>query len=66
MEEQKKHCLPYSISKITKNISYYYKYILKNIKEIDEEYDLAVAYAGYMDFITYFVLNKIKARKKVQ
>ena len=46
--------------------SYYYKYILKNIKGIDEEYDLAVAYAGPMDFITYFVLNKIKAKKKVQ
>lgn len=58
--------LNYSISKITKNIFYYYKYILKNIKGIDEEYDLAVAYAGPMDFITYFVLNKIKAKKKVQ
>ena len=58
--------LNYSISKITKNISYYYKYILKNIKGIDEEYDLAVAYAGPMDFITYFVLNKIKAKKKIQ
>lgn len=58
--------LNYSISKITNNISYYYKYILKNIKGIDEEYDLAVAYAGPMDFITYFVLNKIKAKKKVQ
>lgn len=58
--------LNYSISKITNNISYYYKYILKNIKGIDEEYDLAVAYSGPMDFITYFVLNKIKAKKKVQ
>lgn len=58
--------LNYSISKITNNISYYYKYILKNVKKVDEEYDLAVAYAGPMDFITYFVLNKIKAKKKVQ
>ena len=58
--------LNYSISKITKNISYYYRYILKNVKKIDEEYDLAVAYAGPMDFITYFVLNKIKAKKKIQ
>lgn len=58
--------LNYSISKITNNISYYYKYISKNIKNIEEDYDLAVAYAGPMDFITYFVLNKIKANKKVQ
>lgn len=58
--------LNYSISKITNNMSYYYKYISKSIKNIEEEYDLAVAYAGPMDFITYFVLKKIKARKKVQ
>ena len=56
----------YIISKIRKDISYYYGYILKDYKKIDEEYDLAVAYAGPMDFITYFVLNKIKAKKKIQ
>lgn len=58
--------LAYGISKITNNISYYYKYVLRNIKKLDEEYDLAVAYAGPMDLITYFVLNKIKAKKKAQ
>lgn len=56
----------YSLSKITNNMSYYYKYLLRNVKTLDEEYDLAVAYAGPMDFITYFVLNKIKAKKKAQ
>ena len=56
----------YSISKVSKDISHYYRYILKDYKKIDEEYDLAVAYAGPMDFITYFVLNKIKAKKKIQ
>lgn len=58
--------LAYSISKITSNISYYYRYVLRNIKKLDEEYDLAVAYAGPMDLITYFILNKIKAKKKAQ
>lgn len=58
--------LNYSISKITNNMSYYYKYILRNTKNIEDDYDLAVAYAGPMDFITYFVLNKIKAKKRVQ
>ena len=33
---------------------------------IKEEYDVAVAYAGPMDFISYFVINKIKAKKKIQ
>lgn len=56
----------YGVSKISKEITYYYRYILRNYRELNEEYDLAVAYAGPMDFITYFVLNKIKAKKKVQ
>ena len=58
--------LAYSISKITNNISYYYRYVLRDIKKVEDEYDLAVAYAGPMDLITYFVLNKIKAKKKAQ
>ena len=58
--------LSYIISKISNNMSYYYRYILRNINSLEENYDLAVAYAGPMDFITYFVLNKIKAKKKVQ
>ena len=56
----------YSISKIFNNMAYYYKYILRNIKPLNEEYDIAVAYAGPMDLITYFVINKIKAKKKIQ
>ena len=58
--------LAYGISKITNDISYYYRYALRNVNKLDEEYDLAVAYAGPMDLITYFILNKIKAKKKVQ
>lgn len=56
----------YGISKVKGDMSYYYKYIVRNINSLDEEYDLAVAYAGPMDFISYFVLNKIKAKKKAQ
>jgi len=56
----------YFITKITGNLSYYYRYIFKNIKALDKNYDIAVAYAGPMDFITYFVANKINSEKKVQ
>ena len=56
----------YSISKIFDNMEYYYKYILRDIKQLNEEYDIAVAYAGPMDLITYFVVNKIKAKKRIQ
>ena len=58
--------LSYCISKLKDDISYYYKYLLKDVSDLEEEYDIAVAYAGPMDFITYFVANKIRAKKRVQ
>lgn len=45
--------------------SLYYKYLIKHSVET-EFYDIAVAYAGPMEFITYYVLKKINAKKKVQ
>jgi glycosyltransferase involved in cell wall biosynthesis len=58
--------LIYFLSKILKERSIFFKYLLKGYQENETEYDLAVAYAGPMDFISYFVINKIKAKKKVQ
>ncbi|ELC8459836.1 glycosyltransferase [Clostridium perfringens] len=58
--------LRYCISKLKDDISYYYKYLLTDVSDLEEEYDIAVAYAGPMDFITYFVANKIRAKKRVQ
>lgn len=54
------------MSKILNNRSYYLKHLLKKCAAKKEEYDVAVAYAGPMDLISYYVLNKIKAKKKVQ
>ncbi|MDU4862753.1 MAG: glycosyltransferase [Terrisporobacter othiniensis] len=56
----------YLIYKITKEQTKFYEYILNDYPVIDEEYDMAVAYAGPMDFISYFVVHKIKSKKKVQ
>ncbi|MDQ0198776.1 glycosyltransferase [Neobacillus ginsengisoli] len=56
----------YLISKVTRERSIFIKYILKDFQIIETKYDVAVAYAGPMDFISYFVLNKIKAKKKIQ
>lgn len=55
----------YFISKINKEYSYLHKYLLRNTN-LNEKYDIAIAYAGPMDFISYFVLEKIKAQRKVQ
>lgn len=52
--------------KLTKDRTAYYRYVLKDIKDIPETYDIAVAYAGPMDFITSYVLEHVNARKKIQ
>lgn len=58
--------LMHTISKIKGERSIFFKYILKDYSDIIEEYDIAVAYAGPMDFISYFIVNKIKSKKKLQ
>ncbi|CRK81690.1 glycosyltransferase [Neobacillus massiliamazoniensis] len=56
----------YIITKILKDRTLYFKYILRKYPILDEEYDVAVAYGGPMDFISYFVIKKIKAKRKIQ
>lgn len=56
----------YYTSKLLKNKSIFFKYILSNYQKLNDEYDLAVAYAGPMDLITYYVLNNINSKKKAQ
>lgn len=54
------------LTKLIKDRSLFFKYVLRDYPIVQEEYDVAVAYAGPMDFISYFVINKIKAKKKFQ
>ncbi|MEH7388358.1 glycosyltransferase [Bacillus sp. JJ1521] len=54
------------ITKILKNRSLFFRYTLNNYPVLEEEYDYALAYDGPMDFISYFILKKIKAKKKFQ
>lgn len=42
----------------------YYKLLLKNIKEIDGYYDLAIDYLGYGHFLTSIIAAKVQSRKK--
>ncbi len=53
-------------SKIIRNKMLYYNYILKTLPVYKNNYDVAIAYAGPMDFISYFVAKKIQAGKKIQ
>lgn len=56
----------HTISKLIGDRSLYFKYVIRNYPKLKEEYDIAVAYAGPMDFITYFILSKVIAKKKIQ
>lgn len=56
----------YTVTKLHRNPIVFFNHILKLFETIKDEYDVAVAYAGPMDFISYFVLNKIQAKKKIQ
>ncbi|MDQ8735934.1 glycosyltransferase [Paenibacillus sp. LHD-38] len=55
----------YIVTKLLNDRSLLFKYLLRH-HVFKNEYDVAVAYAGPMDLISYFVLNKIKAKKKIQ
>jgi len=51
--------------KLTSNWTPFYRFALRKHKNI-KKYDLAIAFAGPSNFITYFVVNKIKAVRKIQ
>lgn len=54
------------LAKVMKNKSILFNWISRNVDWTGKEYDVAVAYAGPMDFISFFVARKIKAAKKLQ
>ncbi|WML45810.1 glycosyltransferase [Neobacillus sp. PS3-40] len=54
------------ISKALQDRSLLYKYVLHKYPGMNNEFDVAVAYAGPMDFISYFIIKKVKAKKKIQ
>ncbi|MFE7060543.1 glycosyltransferase [Sutcliffiella sp. NPDC057660] len=61
-----KLCIIYFLCTLKKERRILFKFILKYYPIDSTEYDIAVAYAGPMDFISYFVLEKIIAKKKIQ
>ena len=55
----------YYKSKNTGNRYIYYKNILKSIPECEEEYDVAIAYAGPTEIIDAYITHKVKAKRKI-
>ncbi|EOU1912457.1 glycosyltransferase [Clostridium perfringens] len=55
----------YFIDKYFKNRYFYYKNILRSIPIKEEEYDVAIAYAGPTEIIDSYITHKVKAKKKI-
>lgn len=56
----------YMKTKLKGERSEWYKYVLKDTKVLEKQYDIAIAYAGPAEFITYFIAEKVNAKEKYQ
>ncbi|MEN1970001.1 glycosyltransferase [Lentibacillus sp. N15] len=54
------------LSKVLKRKNVFLNYVLKNTPDLEGKYDVAMAYAGPMDLISYFIIKKVNAKRKVQ
>ncbi|WP_431800756.1 glycosyltransferase [Halobacillus andaensis] len=54
------------LAKVIKNRTIIFNYLAKDIEKLNIKYDTAIAYAGPMDFISYFILKKTSATRKIQ
>lgn len=58
------HLLLYIQFKITGNRYWFYKYILRHEPVWNENYDLAVSFAGPSQMMDYYICEKVQAKKK--
>lgn len=54
------------VYKLNSDRTHYYKVVLSQMRDVEKQYDTAIAYTGPFDFATSFVLNKVRAKKKIQ
>lgn len=55
----------YILYKITNDISFYYDKVFKDIPKLNEKYDIAISYTSIIEYLTYYINNKINADKKI-
>ena len=58
------HLFLYIHFKITRNRYYFYKYILRHEPVMDENFDLAVSFAGPSQMMDYYICKKVNAKRK--
>jgi len=55
----------YLISKYFNNRHLYYKYVLKDVQNYYDKYDIAISYQGPTDIMDYYIGKKVTAKKKI-
>lgn len=55
----------YIISKIFKNFKYYYMIVFRNVKKREGKYDIAIAYSSLINYITWYVVFCVNAKKRI-
>lgn len=58
------HIVLYLYYKLTNNRYFFYQYIMRNVPMEQDEYDMAIAYAGPSQMVDYYVCRKIRAKEK--
>ncbi|RDI45722.1 glycosyltransferase [Falsibacillus pallidus] len=56
----------YLVLKLFNDPTILFKWLLKEKRKLPTEFDVAVAYAGPMDFISFFIGKKVNAKRKYQ
>ena len=59
------HLMLYVLYKISNSRYWFYKYITRNVPVSQEQYDVAVAFAGPSSIVDFYVCEKMVAKKKV-
>lgn len=55
----------YALTKLTGDTTHYYKAVFHNIPELDKDYDIAVAYTSIINYLTWYIMYKVRAEKRI-
>ena len=58
------HLVLYALFKLTGSQYWFYRWLLRKEPMMNEEYDIAVAFAGPSQMIDYYICEKVNAKKK--
>lgn len=55
----------YALSKLTGDTSHYYRAVFRSVPALDKAYDIAVSYTSIINYLTWYVMHKVWAEKRI-